>query len=227
MHPADPQLAEEALAALLHRLASPLGAIANYAFLLPQESAPEVRAGILESMDSARGTLQDAQRWLDALATTREPAAKEGVDLAALLCAEAERHASPVRVEVCEHPRVALPPATAARIVEAVLADATAGGDAAELRLECAAGDGVHLVIVQGHRVWTETEAARAFDLFSPRDSESNVGHGELALVGSLARQVGGRTWGAVGPAGEPVVHLVLPVAIPGTAQDDEERQDA
>ena len=95
MDTADPSDAEDAFAALLHRLASPLGAIANYAYLLPAEAAPESRDGILAAMAGVRGTLREAQRWLDALATTRGEVPEGGVDLGAELRAAGERHGLP------------------------------------------------------------------------------------------------------------------------------------
>jgi hypothetical protein len=227
MEIAGPHVAEEAFGALLHRLASPLGAIANYAFLLPEQGAADVRAGLLEAMASARGTLLDAQRWLDAVATTHGAIPDGGVDLADVLRAAAERQDPPLALQVPELPRVALPTATAVRLAEALLEDAVAAGGTPDLRVEVGPEAGVHVVIVQRHRLWTEAATTRAFDLFSPRDSGSNDSQGELAVVGSLARHLGGRAWGTVGPAGEAIVHLLLPAEAPPPEQHDEERRDA
>jgi len=216
---ADHHVAEEALAALLHRLASPLGAIANFAYLLPADGPAGTRDGILAAMASVRDTLLQARRWLDALATAHGEVPAGGSDLAAALREAPGRLGVPVPVDVPDLPRVAVPPATAARLADAILRDAAAAGALSDMRVEHTAGEDVHVAFTYGGRVWSEAEAAHAFDLFSPQGSASNDAQDERAIVGSLADRFGGRAWGAVGPAGEAVLHVMLP-ATPPTAEE-------
>ncbi|MDJ0521067.1 MAG: hypothetical protein QNJ90_03230 [Planctomycetota bacterium] len=209
MDAADPSDTEQAFAALLHRLASPLGAIANYAHLLPREHAREARAGILDALASLKGTLEDAQGWLDALETSREAVPQEGLDLAEVL-----RTVMP-EAEVPALPLAAVPPAAAERLLRALVQ----GLGGSPLRLQRGAGAGVHLEMTAADRRWSEAEAERALALFPPRDSGSNGARGELAVAGALAGWLGGRAWGGVGPEGEVVLHVELPAV--------EERNDA
>jgi hypothetical protein len=202
--------AEHALAALLHRLASSLGAIANYAHVLPSEA--EARAGILEAMDGARATLRAARHVVEALAAAREPAAPEGVDLEAGLRAAAARRDGDVRLAVERLPRARIARAAADRLFDALLAHGAGASDApAALSVVPGPEPGAHVVISQAGRRWSDSDADHAFDLFPRVDSGSNDARDELAAAGSLVRSLGGRAWGAVGPRGEAVLHVVLP----------------
>lgn len=207
--------AEAAFAALIHRLASPLGAIANYAHMLEGESK-DTRRGILDAVASTQAVLRSARSWLDALATLDEPPPTNGVALDAALTEAIARRESGVRVETGALPRVAAPAAAVARLLDALLSEAeTAAAQApAVLAVTAVDEDDVHVTFRQSGRPLGETLPTGSSDLFKAADPGSNARGVEPAIAASLARRLGGRVWwSTTATDGEALIHLVLPAA--------------
>jgi signal transduction histidine kinase len=207
-----------ALAALLHRVASPLGAVVNYAYLLPASEDAEARTGVLEAAARTQDILSGARRWLDALATLDATVPAGGVDPAGILrraCAEADGE---VELRLEPLPRVAAPSDALARIAAEIVANAVAAADEVPAQLAVALGAeaGVHLCFADGGRGWSQPPDPRVFELFGAPGSGSNAPGVGLAIVGSLTRSLGGRAWAETRAGGGALIHVVLP---PGDAK--------
>lgn len=206
----------EAIAALLHRLASPVGALRNYVHVIP-DAPKDIRAGMREASDAAGLVIDEGRSWVRALATLTDPPAPDGVDLDEALEDAKDSLKGDITLTADALPRVHGPIAAVRRILRGVLDEAlSAGGEAANLRVTATPGDPVELRLVQPDRAAAETSEPAAFDLFTRRDPGSNARQYELAVAAALARQLGGRVWGGATEEGEAVVH----VALPGVAPD-------
>ena len=72
--PADTPIdAKPVLAALLHKLGSPLGAVANYSYLLEGGDAAEAIDGIQSGVGRAKTLMAGARRWIRAFMKFQHP----------------------------------------------------------------------------------------------------------------------------------------------------------
>jgi two-component system C4-dicarboxylate transport sensor histidine kinase DctB len=210
----------QVLAALLHKLGSPLGAVVNHAHVLglggadPSASARDLAAAATRAAQLVEG----ARRWLDACAPAGAP---RDLDVAAALDEArgrlAGRGVPEVAVEAGPCPPVRVAAAALGRILDELLANAAAAAaDGARARVHV---DGVREGPLVRLRVrdegpgWSEEEALRGFGLFTtgPRGSQG-AGMG-LPIVSVTARGAGGSVEAAAAPSGGAAVHVRLPAA--------------
>lgn len=189
---------DAALGALVHRLASPLGAVRNYAHLVAEDE-DGVREALVNAVDSTGRVLDEARAWLSAGETLEDAPAQDGVSL---------REALGDAGADLDDTRVAGPAAAVRRVFEGVLTEA---GSAAAAPNEIS-NEGATVRVVQRGRPASELESVGVFELFGRRDHPSH----ELAIAAALAERMGGRVW-AESDDGDAVVCVLLPEWVPPT----------
>ena len=206
--------ARTALEVLLHRLASPIGAIANFAHVLPEDDAGG-RAGILEASARTRALLEGGRRWLRALEPVTEEVDPRGADLQAALAA-CDPEGICLTFASDPQPRLACSQAALEWILTEVVQNARAASAPQTARIRLRAhteAGGVTLSFADNGPGWPAIGAPEAFALFTTGAADSERAGVGLAIVAALARRHGGRAWGEAGDEGGAVVCVRLPAA--------------
>lgn len=132
------------LGVLLHRLASPIGAIANYAHLMPNDDLG-CRDGMLDAVGRAGEALEEARSWIDA-ARALDAEASGPVALDAVVAAATPPSDRSVQ---CDGPlpSVQSHPAAVAWLLDALLAEAADHLPAGPVRVHAREDDPVSICI--------------------------------------------------------------------------------
>jgi signal transduction histidine kinase len=210
--PPHPDEARTVLECLVHRLSSPIGAIGNFAHVLPDDDAG-ARNGILEAGARARALLEGGRRWLQALEADTGEVPPGGADLEAAL---ARSDPGGVCLTFASDPRpaLALSEGALACIVREIVHNAQGAVSPEPARVRVRAdedAEGVTLRFRDSGPGWGPGGAEAAFALFSVGDPDAPAAGVGLAIVESLARRHGGSAWGETDAQGGAVVLIRLP----------------
>jgi len=201
------------LAALLHKLGSPLGAVANYSYLLEGGPSSEAVEGIQTGVARAKTLIVAARRWIDRLSYPATPGTD---DAAAELRGAADAVESPLIVDVDALPPLLVSAVAWSTICAELFANAQQAAD--ELVHVVVAGtveNGVARISFRDNGPgWTADDAGRAFGYFVTLDPASPRAGMGLPIVADLAARHGGRAWGEPGPEGGAIVHVELPSVV-------------
>jgi signal transduction histidine kinase len=208
-----PPTDHDVVAAFVHRMGSPLGALTN---LLHLARAGGDLAPLLVPLDrsaaSARVAFRGLQRWIEALRV--DLGAPEDVDLTAVL-GQAARPLLGDRVPRLPGPlcRARARPAAVGRAMAEVMDNVVRHGGGGVRRVEAWMRDGlVHLALDDAGPGWPPPGPEVAF---RPFGGAGGAGGGVgLAIVRGLVAGEGGAAWGEAAPGGGARVVIALP-AVP------------
>lgn len=190
--------------ALLHRLASPLGAIRNYAHVLP-EDPDGLRASLLEAIEALAGRLDEGRAWVRARKTLADPVPSGGVDLDALIREVAAAQQGALASEAGASPRVQAPVAAVQWILDAVLTNAD------RIRAPVSENGQVEVAVDLAASASAELRRPGALDLFAAGDAAPDSARIQLAVATALARELDGDIRVREPSAGGLTLHLRLP----------------
>ena len=200
--PARPDDTPTVLGALLHRIASPLGAIANYVHVLPADETG-LREGLVDAVERSSRAMGDARAWIDAARAVADHGATE-VELGALLDGLVASRARAVALP--PHPPRVLAREGAASWILGVLLDE------AESRWPAGA------LVVAAHA--TEQEACIVVRPDEPDPSPRGAGAEQpgdrMTLADALAVRLGGRVDARSTDDGGPALAWTVPSAAQG-----------
>ena len=192
------------LAALLHRLGSPLGALVNYVHLADdgRHTDPLLRdawAGIHSAIKDLRTALEGGRRWLNACDV--EPSARK--PLGDLVAAAASRVPQVTVRPSLQTPATMLVPAAIEDVLAELLANACQSGGATAVDVTVApeaTGNKLRLVVEDDGRGWPGDARERAFEPFrhlaAGGEAQSPGAGCGLAIVALTAAHLGGEAWG-------------------------------
>ncbi len=207
-HP--PRDAGPVLAALVHKLGSPLGAVANYAYLLEGGVVPDALEGIQGGVGRVKTLLEGARRWLDGV--DPKPGSLTADEAVAALERAADAQRRSLSLDIRALPALAVGVDTWVLLGSELLANAAQAGDRAAVVVDGAVRDGVARVSFRDDGPgWSGADAERAFGYFVTLDPESPRAGMGLSIVADLAKACGGQAWGAPRTNGGAVVHIELP----------------
>lgn len=212
------------IAALLHRLGSPVGALVNYLHLVEPErhddpNLLEAWRGMQAAVEDLRATLEGARQWMGAVEDELDPTTapvREVLDAACRAAPEGMRTTLAVEGSA----EAAVCPLAVVPLLGEVLRNAAVSGAASSASLAARLADGRLLLTVEDDGVgWSANEARLAFDAFrrfSAGASRQRPGLG-LTVVAATAGRLGGRAWGEAleGRGARVVVALPMQVEPP------------